>query len=99
MLKLRNAAPPLANFIASGLLRLGPKLGPILWQFPPQFHFHAERIEAFLQLLPRDTQSAAELGRGHDHRLKAPAWLEVDKNRKLRHAFEIRHDSFRDRAF
>jgi uncharacterized protein YecE (DUF72 family) len=99
MLKLRNATPPLANFIASGLLRLGAKLGPILWQFPPQFRFHAERIEEFLHLLPRDTRSAAELGRRHDHRLKAPAWLAVDQNRKLRHAFEIRHDSFRDRAF
>jgi uncharacterized protein YecE (DUF72 family) len=99
MLKLRNAEAPLANFIASGLLRLGAKLGPILWQFPPQFRFHAERIETFLRMLPRDTQSAAELGRRHDHRLKAPAWLEVDQNRKLRHAVEIRHDSFRDPAF
>jgi uncharacterized protein YecE (DUF72 family) len=50
-------------------------------------------------MLPHDTQAAAILGRKHDHRLKAPAWLEVDKNRKLRHALEIRHDSFRDRAF
>jgi uncharacterized protein YecE (DUF72 family) len=99
MLKLRNAEVPLANFIASGLLRLGAKLGPILWQFPPQFHFDAERIETFLRLLPHDTQAAAELGRRHDHRLKAPAWLQVDTTRKLRHAFEIRHDSFRDRAF
>ena len=37
MLKLRNAETPLANFVASGVLRLGAKLGPILWQFPPQF--------------------------------------------------------------
>ena len=99
MLKLRNIETPLANFFASGVLRLGPKLGPILWQFPPQFRFDAERIEAFLQMLPHDTRAAAILGRKHDHRLKAPAWLEVDKNRKLRHALEIRHDSFRDRAF
>jgi uncharacterized protein YecE (DUF72 family) len=99
MLKLRNVETPLANFVASGLLRLGAKLGPILWQFPPQFRFDPERIELFLHLLPRDTQAAAELGRKHDHRLKAPAWLTTDRNRKLRHAFEIRHDSFRDRAF
>ena len=99
MLKLRKPTAPLANFIASGLLRLGPKLGPVLWQFPPQFHFDAERIEEFLRMLPHDTQTAANLGRKHDHRLKAPAWLDVDKNRKLRHAVEIRHESFRDRAF
>ena len=45
MLKLRSPEAPLANFIASGLLRLGSKLGPILWQFPPQFRFDADRIE------------------------------------------------------
>ena len=37
--RLREPATPLANFLASGLLRLGPKLGPILWQFPPTFRF------------------------------------------------------------
>jgi uncharacterized protein YecE (DUF72 family) len=99
MKKLRDVETPLANFIASGLLRLGPKLGPILWQFPPNFRFNAERIEAFLKLLPRDTASAARLGRRHDNRLKAPASLQVDAEMPMRHAFEIRHDSFRDPAF
>ena len=33
--RLRQVEAPLANFLASGLLRLGPKLGPLLWQFPP----------------------------------------------------------------
>jgi uncharacterized protein YecE (DUF72 family) len=99
MKRLNDAEAPLANFIASGLLRLGPKLGPVLWQFPPNFSFDAARIEAFLRLLPHDTKAAARLGRRHDERLKAPAWLKVDAERKLRHAFEIRHDSFRDRAF
>jgi uncharacterized protein YecE (DUF72 family) len=97
--RLREAETPLANFIASGLLRLGPKLGPILWQFPPNFRFDPERIEAFLRLLPHDTEAAVRLGRRHDDRLKAPAWLTAVAKRKLRHAFEIRHDSFRSRAF
>ena len=74
--RLRDVATPLANFIASGLLRLGPKLGPILWQFPPNFRFDAERIEAFLKLLPHDTEAAAQLGRKHDDRLKAPRMAE-----------------------
>src|SRR5215212_4720379 len=98
MLKLRNVETPLANFIASGLLRLGPKLGPILWQFPPNFRFDAERIEAFLKLLPHDTKAAARYGRRHDDRLKAPAWLKSDE-RRMRHAFEIRNETFRSRAF
>ncbi len=99
MRRLRDVATPLANFIASGLLRLGPKLGPILWQFPPNFRFDADRIETFLKLLPHDTGAAARLGRQHDDRLKAPAWLKVDAERKLRHAFEIRNETFRDSAF
>jgi uncharacterized protein YecE (DUF72 family) len=94
MMRLRDAETPLANFIASGLLRLGPKLGPVLWQFPPNFRFDAEKIETFLKLLPHDTEAAARLGRKHDDRLKAPAWLKVDAKRKLRHACEIRNDTF-----
>ena len=97
--RLRDAATPLANFIASGLLRLGPKLGPILWQFPPNFRFDAERIETFLKLLPHDTGAAAKLGRRHDDRLKAPAWLKVGTECRMRHAFEIRSDTFRTSAF
>jgi uncharacterized protein YecE (DUF72 family) len=96
--RLREAETPLANFIASGLLRLGGKLGPILWQFPPNFRFDAERIEAFLKLLPHDTKAAARFGRKHDDRLKAPAWLRAD-DRPMRHAFEIRNETFRTRAF
>ncbi len=97
--RLRDVETPLANFIASGLLRLGPKLGPILWQLPPNFRFDAERLDAFLKLLPHDTVAAARLGRKHDSRLKASAWLKADAERPMRHAFEIRHESFRDRAF
>ena len=99
MLKLRDAEAPLGNFFASGVLRLGAKLGPILWQFPPSFRFNAEKLEAFFALLPRDTDEAAERGRRHDNRLKARAWLRSDKRRPIRHAMEIRHESFRDPAF
>ncbi|SKA36705.1 Uncharacterized conserved protein YecE, DUF72 family [Enhydrobacter aerosaccus] len=99
MLKLRNSQAPLGNFFASGVLRLGRKLGPILWQFPPTFRFDAEKLETFFSLLPRDTDQASACGRLHDHRLKAPAWLRTDSRRKIRHAMEIRHESFRDPAF
>ena len=36
--RLKDANAPLANFLASGLFRLGAKLGPILWQLPPNYH-------------------------------------------------------------
>jgi uncharacterized protein YecE (DUF72 family) len=104
MLRLRNVEQALANFFASGLLLLGPKLGPILWQFPPNFAFNAALLEAFFQLLPRTTAEAANLAQRHDSRLGAKrrstnanegrACTETDKNRRLRHAIEIRHDSF-----
>ena len=96
MLKLRGAETAMANFLASGLLRLGPKLGPLLWQFPPNLRFHPERLEPFLAALPRDTETAARLAGGHDARLVGRAWVETDARRPLRHAFEIRHESFRD---
>ncbi|MDB5414054.1 MAG: hypothetical protein JWR10_2389 [Rubritepida sp.] len=95
MLKLRDVETPLANFLASGLLRLGPKLGPILWQFAPQMKFDPERFRSFLALLPRDTNEALKLAQRHDARLAGRAWLESDVQQPLRHAVEIRHDSFR----
>src|SRR5260370_30188154 len=47
MKRLREIETPLANFFASGVLRLKEKLGPILWQFPPDFPFDEARFEAF----------------------------------------------------
>jgi uncharacterized protein YecE (DUF72 family) len=94
MLKLRRVETPLANFLASGLLALGAKLGPILWQFPPQFAFKAEVLEAFFALLPRDTEAAAEMAARHDARLKGRTFLEPLGRRRIRHAMEVRHPSF-----
>ncbi len=99
MLKLRDVQVSLANFLASGILRLGPKLGPILWQFPPQMKFDAERFRSFFELLPRDTQHAINLARCHDHRLTDRDWLQSDVNQPVRHAVEIRHESFRAPEF
>lgn len=53
--RLRDPRAPLANFFASGVLRLGRKLGPILWQLPPSFKYDKRRLEDFLALLPRTT--------------------------------------------
>jgi uncharacterized protein YecE (DUF72 family) len=100
MLRFRDdtAIAATANFFASGVLALGGKIGPFLWQFPPSYRFDAERFESFLRLLPRDTDAAVRLARQHDARVKQPL-LEFGKNHRLRHAIEIRHDSFRDPAF
>jgi uncharacterized protein YecE (DUF72 family) len=97
--KLKDTGAALANFFASGVLALEDKLGPLLWQLPPQLGFHAERIEEFLASLPRTTHEAAELGRCHDERLVHGAYLDVRADRPIRYALEVRHASFDDPAF
>jgi uncharacterized protein YecE (DUF72 family) len=94
MKQLRDVEAPLANFFASGVLALGPKLGPVLWQLPPRMSFDAGRIEPFLAMLPRSTGAAAELATRHDERLEGRAHTETDADRPLRHALEVRHPSF-----
>ena len=94
MRRLREVEQPLANFFASGLLALGPKLGPILWQFPPNFQFKPDLLEEFFSLLPRDTTAAATLAEKHDERLKGRAFTEPGQRRPVRHAMEIRHSTF-----
>lgn len=85
---------PLANFFASGLLRLREKLGPILWQLPPQTTFDPERLSRFFELLPRTTQQAAALAQNHDQRLAGRSETRALCNLPLRYAVEVRHPSF-----
>jgi uncharacterized protein YecE (DUF72 family) len=50
---LAEAGGSIERFFASGVLELGRKLGPILWQFHPGKKFEADDVAAFLELLPR----------------------------------------------
>ncbi len=92
--RLVDVAEPLANFFASGLLALGAKLGPILWQLPPNLDFDPEQLEAFLQLLPHSTGEAVEVATGRSERMTGKECLETDAERPVRHAVEVRNDSF-----
>lgn len=49
---LAEAGEGVANFMAQGLVELGPKLGPINWQLPAAKAFDPDEIGAFLALLP-----------------------------------------------
>lgn len=96
MKKLRDVEQPLATFFAQGLLALGAKLGPILWQLPATMPFDAERLESFLALLPRDTAAAARLAKRRNRRiLSGRTLLEPAALCPLRYALEVRHESFR----
>lgn len=97
--KLKDCRTPLANFFASGVLALEEKLGPILWQLPPQLSFDEGRLEDFFALLPRTTREAAMLGRAHDARLAHGSYLDVLVDRPIRYSLEVRHESFRAPAF
>lgn len=94
MKQLNDPEQALANFFAQGVLELGEKLGPILWQFSPRFRFRPEKLEPFLALLPRTQAEAGDLAATHDHRVKDPATRVLAPDRPIRHAVEIRHDSF-----
>lgn len=98
--RLREVETPLANFFASGVLTLGAKLGPFLWQFPPSFAYDPEAFAAFLPLLPRDTEAAVRMAlAGHSDWMRDRMAVEVDGHAPLRHAIEVRHASFRTPEF
>ena len=94
MLRLRGIEKALANFFAQGLLQLDEKLGPVLWQFPPNFRYERVRFEEFFRLLPRSTRQAAKLARRHDDRMDERSFTRTGEDRPLRHCVEIRHESF-----
>jgi uncharacterized protein YecE (DUF72 family) len=99
MKRLTDAPETLANYFASGLLALGPKLGPVLWQLPPNMPYERPRLEQFFAALPRTTLAAAKLAEGHDERLKHGALTVAEDDRPIRHALEVRHDSFKSPDF
>jgi len=91
--KLNDIDEPLANFMASGILELREKLGPILWQLGPNMRFDAERIDRFLALLPRDLDAVADLA-GEATLERASARARLGANHRVRHVIEPRHESF-----
>ena len=96
--RLKDVATPVANFLASGPLALGKRLGPFVWQLPPNMKFDPARMEAFLDLLPRTPDALLALARTHDDKTRAP-FLDASGIATVRHAVEVRHESFADPAF
>jgi len=94
MKKLSDIRLPLANFFASGVLLLGKKLGPILWQFPPWWQYDHDRLEEFIKMLPRTSKQAENFA--HEHNMTKENWISTEAVAKtrIRYAFEPRHLSF-----
>lgn len=97
--RLKDIQEPMANFFASGPLQLGDKLGPFLWQFAPNFKFDEARFAAFLEQLPRDRKAAQALASHCNERLQGNGGAQIKGNARLRHAVEVRHESFLCEAF
>ena len=97
--KLGGVDQAVANFFASGLLALGPKLGPLLWQLPPSLPYRQDRMIEFFSTLPTTAEHAAQLAAGCDDRLEKrfgedPVITASDPSAVIRHAVEVRHASF-----
>ena len=73
---LADAGESVARFTGQGIVELGDRLGPILWQFAPTKRFEPDDFAAFLALLPAQQDGVT-----------------------LRHAVEVRHESFAVPAF
>jgi uncharacterized protein YecE (DUF72 family) len=99
ILRLKNARKPLANFFASGVFNLREKFGPLLWQLPPSLRYDEALLDSFLAMLPADTGQALQLARARDSRMHGRSSLRIDEPRPLRHALEVRHDSFLTESF
>jgi uncharacterized protein YecE (DUF72 family) len=97
--RLNEVEEPIANFFASGIFQLKEKMGPILWQFPPSFKFDLDKFEHFLTLLPHDTKAAKACARQCAERMEKPGHLDIPGKGRVRHAVEIRHESFRSPEF
>jgi uncharacterized protein YecE (DUF72 family) len=56
---LAEAGESIRKFMGQGLTELGPKLGPINWQFMATKKFDADDFGAFLELLPKKQDGLA----------------------------------------
>lgn len=97
--RLVGATASIADFFSSGVLALGDKLGPVLWQTPPNLRFDARILDAFLGALPHSTAEAAALIGRHGRLESSRRWLPENENHRIRHALEVRHESFLDPSF
>jgi uncharacterized protein YecE (DUF72 family) len=97
--RLKEIEEPLSNFLASGILCLQEKMGPILWQFPPNVMLKDDRFEKFVRLLPTDTKRASQLAARHGSKMKGRSLVKTESVITLQHAFEFRHNSFLNKDF
>ena len=97
--RLKQVEEPLANFLGSGVLALREKLGPFIWQLPPNLQFNRQEMDVFLSLLPHSTRKAVWFAKQYGSRIANLIEFEDQIERPLRHCIEVRHESFMVPAF
>ena len=95
--RLKDVDAAVATFLASGPLALGSRLGPFVWQLPPNLKYERGRFEAFFALLPKTPDQAVTLAAKHDG-FKDPH-LSAEGVTSIRHAVEVRNESFATSEF
>ncbi len=90
--ELAGAKESIHRFLHSGLAELGPKLGPIVWQFAPTKQFDADDFGAFLELLP-DKLDGLPLRHALDVRHASFACEEYIELARRHHAATVYTDS------
>ena len=72
---LAEAGGSVERFVSSGLVELGPKLGPLVWQFATTKAFDAADFGAFLSLLPKRVGS---LPLRHAMEVRHPSFMSAE---------------------
>ena len=88
--RLCEGAEGIGNFFAQGFAALGPKLGPILWQFAPRRKFDADDIGGFIDLLPEklDGITLRHAIEPRDESFRDEKFFEICRNRNVAVVFE-----------
>ena len=98
--RLKDVEIPLANFFASGPLALGEQLGPFCWQLPRQSELRRRAHRGLPRAAAQDAGGAPRrLPARHDEGLKDSRLLDTTGISAIRHAIEVRHESFANPDF
>lgn len=96
---LAEAGDSIKRFVDSGITELGPKLGPLLWQFAPHKKFDATDFGAFLELLPKkfDGHSLRHVVEVRNDTFKTPAFIALARQHGVAICY-AEHDTYTEIA-
>ena len=96
---LADAGDSIKRFLDSGITELGPKLGPLLWQFAPHKKFDEKDFTAFIELLPKafDGHSLRHVVEVRNDTFKTPTFIALARRQHVAICY-AEHDSYSEIA-